>query len=239
VKNLIAESHDVASDLQPLTKIRSPKVRTDAPKVIVAPYDAHQFNYTQYTNRGEKFELADEPAITLYNEYFGSGMNTIVFQEMREARALAYSAGARLSEPTYKDDDYFFYARIGSQNDKLRDAVEAFDEIINNMPQSDRAFEIAKTALEGVLRTSRTNGSAVLNSWLAAQELGIDEPIDKLVYEKLPSLTMDDIVAIQQKYVKDRTYIYGILGDPADLDMNFLRTLGPVQNVTLEEVFGY
>ena len=239
VKNLIAESHDVAADLEPLQRIRSTRVRTDSPKVIVAPYDAHQFNYIQFTNRGEKFQLADEPAIALYNEYFGSGMNTIVFQEMREARALAYSAGARLASPTYKDDDYYFYARIGSQNDKLRDAVEAFDEIINNMPQSDRAFQIAKTAIEGVLRTSRTNGAAVLNSYIEAQELGIDEPIDKLVYEKLPSLTMDDVVAVQQKYVKDRTYIYGILGDPKDLDMNYLKTLGPVQNVTLDEIYGY
>ncbi|MBP5424703.1 MAG: insulinase family protein, partial [Prevotella sp.] len=206
---------------------------------VVAPYDARQFNYIQYTNRGEKFVLADEPAIALYNEYFGSGMNTIVFQEMREARALAYSAGARLSSPTYKSDDYYFMARIGSQNDKLKAAVEAFDEIINNMPQSDRAFEIAKTALDGVLRTNRTNGAAVLNSYLAAQDLGIDEPVDKLVYEKLQGLTMKDLVDIQQKYVKDRTYFYGILGDPADLDMNYLKTLGPVQNVTLDEIFGY
>ena len=166
-------------------------------------------------------------------------MNTIVFQEMREARALAYSAGARLVPPSYKDNNYYFMARIGSQNDKLKDAVEAFDEIINNMPQSDRAFEIAKTGIEGVLRTSRTNGAAVLNSYIAAKELGIDEPVDKLVYEKLPSLTMDDVVAIQQKYVKGRTYFYGILGDPKDLDMNYLRTLGPVQNVTLDEIFGY
>ena len=239
VKNLIAESHDVAADLEPLTRVHSAKLTTPSPKVFVAPYDARQFNYIQYTNRGEKFVLADEPAIALYNEYFGSGMNTIVFQEMREARALAYSAGARLASPTYKSDNYYFMARIGSQNDKLKAAVEAFDEIINNMPQSDRSFEIAKTALDGVLRTNRTNGAAVLNSYLAAQELGIDEPVDKLVYEKLQGLTMDDLVGIQQKYVKDRTYFYGILGDPADLDMNYLKTLGPVQNVTLDEIFGY
>ena len=50
---------------------------------------------------------------------------------------------------------------------------------------------------------------------------------------------MDDVLAVQQKYVKNRTYFYGILGDPKDLDMNYLKTLGPVQNVTLDEIFGY
>ena len=239
VRSMLAASHGVAGELEPLERVHAKKVATTSAKVIVAPYDAHQFNYIQYTDCGLGFELADEPAIALYNEYFGSGMNTIVFQEMREARALAYSAGARLSSPAYKGDGYYFYARIGSQNDKLQQAVEAFDEIINNMPESDRSFQIAKTSIEGVLRTSRTTGSDVLNSYVAAQELGLDEPVEKLVYEKLQGLTMDDILAVQKKYVKDRTYIYGILGDPADLDMKFLRTLGPVQNVSLEEVFGY
>jgi len=166
-------------------------------------------------------------------------MNTIVFQEMREARALAYSASAYLTSPSFKADDYYFYARIGSQNDKLQTAVEAFDSIINDMPQSEKAFAIAKSSLDGVLRTSRTTGASVLNSYLSDKELGLDEPMDKLIFDKLQGMTLQDLMGIQQKYVKDRTYVYGILGDPDDLDMDFLRTLGPVERLSLEDIFGY
>jgi hypothetical protein len=39
--------------------------------------------------------------------------------------------------------------------------------------------------------------------------------------------------------VKDRTYVYGVLGDIKDLDTKYLKTLGPVQVLSLEEIFGY
>ena len=239
VRNLLAEYHDVAGDLEPLVRKYPVRVLTPEPKVFIAPYDTRQFNYIQYSDRGEKFVMDDAPAIEVFNEYFGGGMNTVVFQEMREARALAYSAGAYLNPPSYTDDTYSFYARIGSQNDKLQTAVEAFDEIINNMPESQKSFDIAKSSLEGTLRTSRTTGMSVLNSYLSSQQLGLKEPVDKYVFEKLGAITLEDLSKTQQKWVKDRTYVYGILGDASGLDLNFLKTLGPVQQVTLEDIFGY
>ena len=45
--------------------------------------------------------------------------------------------------------------------------------------------------------------------------------------------------ATQQKWVKDRPYTYGILGDIKNLDLNFLKTLGPIRTVSQEEIFGY
>ena len=158
---------------------------------------------------------------------------------MRESRALAYSAGAYLTGPSYKGDSYAFRATIASQNDKLQKAVEGFDEIIEDLPLSPENLEIAKTALLGQLRTQRTTGAAVLQSYLNAQELGLTEPREKQVFEKVGSLTMGDLLETHARWIKDRTYWYAILGDPADLDMAFLKTLGPVQQVSLEEIFGY
>ena len=238
-KNVIAEHHKCSDNPEKLVKKYTKKQIIDKPQVFIAPYDSRQFNYIQYSDRGETFSMDDVPAIELFNEYFGGGMNTIVFQEMREARALAYSAGAYLSSPSYLDDTYSFYARIGSQNDKLKAAVEAFDLIINDMPQSDKSFEIAKTGLESVLRTSRTTGMSVLNSYLNAKELGLTEPLAKKVYDNLADMTMKDLVACQQKWIKGRTYIYGILGDAKDLDMKYLKSLGTVQQISLDELFGY
>ena len=238
-KKVIAEHHKCPDNLEKLVKKYTRKQIVDESKVFVAPYDSRQFNYIQYSDRGETFSMADVPAIELFNEYFGGGMNTIVFQEMREARALAYSASAYLSSPSYLDDSYCFYARIGSQNDKLKAAVQAFDLIINDMPQSDKSFQIAKTGLESVLRTNRTTGMSVLSSYLSAKELDLKEPLAKVVYDKLSDITMADLIACQQKWIKGRTYIYGILGDASDLDMDYLKTLGAVEQVSLDDIFGY
>ena len=231
-------AYDAAS-LAAVEKSRPVKRLTPETAVIIAPYDARQFNYFQYSDRGETLDLSQDPALDLFNEYYGGGMNAIVFQEMRESRALAYSAGARLTKPEFPGDTYAFYASIASQNDKLRQAVEAFDLIIEELPQSPENLEIAKAAILGQLRTRRVTGQAVLFSYLNAEELGLTEPREKQVFEKVGAMTMDDLLATHERWIKGRTYLYTLLGDPKDLDLDFLRTLGPVKIVPLEEIFGY
>ena len=235
----LAEVHPVPEKPEPVVRQRQPRLQTPEAIVIIAPYKARQFNYIQYSDRGESYNADAQPAITLFNEYFGGGMNGIVFQEMRESRALAYSAGGSLSAPSFKEDSYAFAATIGSQNDKLKAAVTAFDEIITDMPVSEKAFDIAKTAIISRLRTGRTTGIGVLNSYLNCEQVGISEPADRLVFAQVPGMTMEDLLATKRQWIEDRTYVYGILGDPEDLDMDFLRSLGPVKTVTLEEIFGY
>ena len=238
-EELLKANHKIAEDLKPLQKQYIKYQTVDQSKVYLAPYDAKQIRYIQYSNRGEKLDLAADPYLTLYNEYFGGGMNAIVFQEMREARGLAYSSSARLYMPSFKDDSYMYYAFIATQNDKMKTAIEAFDEIINDMPESENAFNIAKEALVSRIRTERISGRGVLSSYISDRELGITEPRSKQIFEVAQTLTFDDVKATQQKWVKDRTYVYGILGDIKDLDTAYLQTLGPVQVLTLEEIFGY
>ena len=238
VVSMVKEAHP-CDGLEPLVKTYAVKQLTPAAKVLLAPYQSRQFNYMQYSDRGETLDLAQDPYIDLFNEYYGGGMNAIVFQEMRESRALAYSAGAYLMGPSYRNDTYAFRATIASQNDKLKKAVDGFDEIIETLPEAPENLEIAKASILGRLRTQRTTGSSVLYSYLTAQELGLTEPREKQVYEKVASLTMDDLLATHARWIKGRPYVYAILGDASDLDMDFLRTLGPVQQVTLEDIFGY
>ena len=238
VIDLVKAAHP-AEGLEPLVKTYAFKQLTPAAKVVLAPYKSRQFNYMQYSDRGETLDLAQDPYLFLFNEYYGGGMNAIVFQEMRESRALAYSAGARVGYPAFQGDTYSFRATIASQNDKLQKAYEGFDEIIETLPESPENLEIAKVSILGRLRTERTIGSSVLYSYLTAQELGLTEPREKQVFEKVGELTMDDLLATHAKWVKGRPYVYAILGDPTDLDMDFLKTLGPVQQVSLEEIFGY
>ena len=231
--------HKTAENLQPLERKYTKGLEVDEINVVLAQYDAKQLYFMQYSDRGEKLDITDEPGITLYNEYFGGGMNTIVFQEMREARGLAYTAVAQLVSPYFLDGDYYYFAFIATQNDKMQKAIEAFDDIINNMPESQAAFDIAKEALITRIRTQRTVRDQVLWNYISDRELGLTEPLDKQIFEKVQDMTIEDVKAIQEKWVKDRSYTYGILGDIKDLDTGYLKTLGPVKTVSLEEIFGY
>ena len=233
------EHHNVPEELQPLEIKRLADVPTPENKVFIAEYDANQIYYIQYSNRGEKFDVANDANLDLYNEYFGGGMSSIVFQEMREARGLAYSARAYMSTPTYADGTYSFTAYIATQNDKMKQAIEAFDEIINTMPESEAAFNVAKESYINQVRTLRYTKASVLYAFINARDMGLDYDRARDVFEKVQTMTLDDVKAVQQQWVKDRNYYYLILGDSKNLDLNYLRTLGPITFLSQEQIFGY
>lgn len=233
------EHHNVPEELQPLEIKRLANVPTPENKVFIAEYDANQIYYIQYSNRGEKFDVANDANLDLYNEYFGVGMSSIVFQEMREARGLAYSADAYMSTPTYADGTYSFTAYIATQNDKMKQAIEAFDEIINTMPESEAAFNVAKESYINQVRTLRYTKASVLYAFINARDMGLDYDRARDVFEKVQTMTLDDVKAVQQQWVKDRNYYYLILGDSKNLDLNYLRTLGPITFLSQEQIFGY
>ena len=236
----INDTHNCPETLEPVAESNPYKYVVPAEnEVIIAPFDANQAVLYSISNMGEKYDPANVPAATMYNEYFGGGMNAIVFQEMREARGLAYSASARYRMPEDIDHEIIFQAAIQTQNDKLIDALAAFDEIINEMPVSEAAFKVAKEGLISSYRTSRTTKSDVLSAFETAEKLGLDYDIRKNVYDYALNATLDDVVKFQQDNIKDRKYRTVILGRTADMDLKALEKYGKVSFVTAEELFGY
>ena len=214
-------------------------LETPATKVLVAPYEAKQIYMAQISNLDKKYDPAIEPTRELYNEYFGGGMNSIVFQEMRETRGLAYSAWAGIMPPSYLKYPYTIRTQIATQNDKMIDAVNTFNDIINNMPESEAAFKLAKEGLINRMRTDRIIKSDIIWTYINAQDLGQSvDPRIKL-YNDVQTMTLTDIVDFQKEWVKGRTYVYCILGDKKDLDMNKLKAVGPIEELTQEQIFGY
>lgn len=236
----INKLHKTPETLTPIVKNEEFKqIISTENQVFIAPYDAKQIYMSAVSNRGELFDNNNYPIITLYNQYFGGGMNSIVFQEMREARGLAYSAGAGLREPDKAGKPYIYSTFIATQNDKAGDALDAFAEIINNMPQSENAFKLAKENLMTYLRTERVTKSDILWAYLEAQDLGLNADRRQQLYDQLESLTLEDVKAFQEKWVKDRTYTYCILGDVKDLDLKKIETYGKIKQLKPTETFGY
>ena len=166
-------------------------------------------------------------------------MNAIVFQEMRERRSLAYSAWAGYNAPSRKGKPYTYLSQIATQNDKLADALAAFDEIINVLPESEAAFQLAKTGLESRLRTERILNDDIAFTYIDNKDKGLDHDIRKDIFEALPTATLDKVVDFQKANVAGRTYYYGILAKPENIDIEALKKLGKVVILTQEDIFGY
>ncbi len=236
----VSKLHKTAKKLKPVIK-NSEFVQqiTKENKVFIAPYDAAQIYFVQVQNRGEKFDKNRNPLNIMYNSYFGGGMSGIVFQEMREARGLAYTARATVGAPHDLDKNYVTTAFIATQNDKMAQAMAAFEDIINNMPTSEANFKINKENLLTSLRTGRTTKSAVMNRYMSNKKLNLTEDTNKALFEAIQNMTLEDVIKYQQQYVKDGKWTYAILGREADLDLVELEKYGPITRLTLEEIFGY
>lgn len=203
-------------------------------------YNANQTYMREYF-RSEKFNFKNAPVINIFNEYFGGSMNAIVFQEMREKRSLAYSAQSFYSSPSDKDGYFVNHAIIATQNDKLVDALNAFNELFNEMPVAEANFQLAKDAQINNIRTQRTTKMGIINSYLTYEKMGysLKKNHSKELFEAYPAITMQDVVNFNHKYIKGQKKVYMCLGKESDMNFNELAKFGKVKKLTLEDIFGY
>ena len=218
---------------------RYTELQTKENEVWMAPYEAKNIYMMLYNNSGKGWNVEQQPMVYLFNEYFGTGMNGIVFQELRETRGLAYNASARYTTPSRVGGTESLQANIISQNDKMMDCVKAFNSIIDEMPQSDKAFELAKQASLKRIATERTTKFGIINAYLQARRLGLDFDIKERIYNALPKITLKEMVEFEKQAMAKKPLRYLILGDEKNLDMKGLEKIGKIKKVTTQEIFGY
>ena len=214
--------------------VKQPTTETE---VILAPYDAKNINMRMINSEMKPFDVDKLPVVSIFNEYFGGSMNAIVFQELREARGLAYNASAAYVTPSRKDDTEYYQQHIISQNDKLMDCIGVFKEITDSMPQNEANFATAQQSIMKSIAAARSTKAGPINKYLSAKEMGIDYDISKLYYEKIPALTLSDIQKFEEENIKGKPLRYLILGKESELDIEALEKLGPLKRVTLDDIF--
>lgn len=238
VSAIISKGHKTARKLAEAPQNRKRDMRsTTATEVLIAPYDAKNINMRMLSNENKPLSISSIPVATLFNEYFGGSMNAIVFQELREARGLAYNAWASYVTPRRTDDNEYYMQHIISQNDKMMDCISVFRQITDTLPQSGTLFNTAKQGLIKTLAANRTTKMGVINSYINAQQMGIDYDINKILYQQIPSMTLQDLVNFEESNIKGKPLRYLILGKESELDIPALEQLGTVKRLSLDDIF--
>jgi predicted Zn-dependent peptidase len=158
---------------------------------------------------------------------------------MRESKALAYSVFSNFQTPQRKEKAHYNMAYIGTQADKLPEAMAGMKALLTNMPESPTNFNTSKDAVIKKIQTERITKSGVLFSYERAQKLGLDYDIRQDIYKKVPSMSFNDIKNFQSKYIKGDKYTIMVLGDKNKLDIPTLEKYGKVTFLNLNDVFGY
>ena len=212
------------------------------PTIFIAPYKATQINLYGICNYGEKFNPKDRALVKLFDSYFGSGMSSIVFQDLREAKGLAYHADARHIFPYFNDKEPLYYeALIYTQNDKMIDAMNAYALILKDMPVSQKSFDVAKSNSLQNLATTRYTGESVIWYYLSMKRQGFDYDVNKDIYTNLKTLNLQSIIEYQKNNISGRKFNLGIIGNTEELDFKPIeeRAYGKIVRLTTQDIFGY
>ncbi|MEO8886900.1 MAG: insulinase family protein, partial [Mucilaginibacter sp.] len=209
-----------------------------ANKVLFANFDMVQAEI-YWLRPEEDYNPAIKPRIDLFNGYFGDGMSTVVFQTIRESKALAYSTAAQYQSAAKKDDRNVFFAYVGTQADKLNESITSMNELLNDLPESEKGIALAKDNIRKSLETERITEDDILLSYVKAKRRGLDYDDRKTTFDNLDKLNFADVKAFHDTELKGKPYIYCIVASDKKVSDDDLKKYGELVKPDLKQLFGY
>ena len=242
----------VATELQqtlPLAQCSRPKADTYRPlqqyaEPTVFFYDVPKSrqNYVVSYDAVSALPTAEERArFALWDEYFGGGMSSVLFQNVREFRSLAYSTdGKRITTSLvqHPQEPLGYITATGTQADKTLEALATIDSLLRQMPMKEENLEAARqSALNDIQNdypTFREMGAYVANQRMDGYHTDSHADMARL----LPAVNVQDVVQFHQQHIannKNRAWI--IIGDKKLTDLKALERYGKVVVLKKEDVY--
>lgn len=184
------------------------------------------------------WDPAAQARAALFNEYFGGGMSSLVFQELREARALAYSAWAYYVSAQHPEDPNLVIGQISCQPDKTVDAVSAFLDLFDDMPATQQRFTSAQQGLStqwGTERLSFRNVPAAVAKW---ERMGLKQDPRPLRLASLHELSLADLEQFHAARIKGTVRRISVVGDRDRIDLEALKKVGAFREIQPKDCFG-
>ena len=239
VAKVIKENHNVSGNYKDYPVAKEYVERDyDKTQVFFVNYPMTQV-LIELVSKDVKFDKSLLPISAMFNEYYGGSMSSIVFQEIREAKSLAYGCYAGYNEASKVDESNYVVGYLSTQPDKMKEALEALGELMNELKQSPESFEISRQAIISQINTERIIKSGIFWNYLANKELGIDNDYRKDVYEAVKNFTLDDATKFFNEHIQGKTFDIMIVGPKEKVDFNLLKTYGDVKELTVDEVFNF
>ncbi|MBP6447933.1 MAG: insulinase family protein [Saprospiraceae bacterium] len=236
----LKKAHKVAPKLKdyPPARKYEPAKTTDENNIYFVNYDMIQTDIS-LQRWDEAYDVKKTPIVAAFNEYYGGSMSSVVFQEIREAKALAYSTYGFYSPPVKKEDKYKAGFYVGTQADKLSQAFDAMNDLIQTMPESEKNWDIGRTSIKQNIEANRITKTNILFNYQTALKRGLNYDTRKDVYQSIDNITLADIKNFHGDHMKDKKWNIRVIGDKTKLNMSDLAKYGKVVELNLKDIFGY
>jgi Predicted Zn-dependent peptidases len=174
----------------------------------------------------------------MFSKYLGGGMSSVMFQEIREFRSLAYSAGASFTSPVWKDKNHksFFRVFMSTQNDKTADALSVLDSLQRNISFISGKIETTKNNLFNETANRHLPFRNVSTVIARMRRNGYDEDPTKYLVQYLDDIEIENIETFYKRQIKEKPVVYCIVGSAKKIDMKRLESMYQVVKVKKRDI---
>lgn len=185
--------------------------------------------------------MRERAIFKLWGEYFGGSMSSVLFQNVREFRSLAYSTGGNsftTSLMQHPSERQGYFTATGTQADKTLEAIITIDSLLRQMPMKEENLDAARQSVLNDIQNSyptfRTVGKYIANQLRDGYTSDPNTDIARI----LPDVTTQDIVRFHQQHIAPNQHrVWIVIGDKKLTDMKALSRFGKVVELKKEDVY--
>jgi predicted Zn-dependent peptidase len=172
------------------------------------------------------YDIKEDVGYDAFNQYFSGGFSGLVMNEIREKRSMAYTAYGYVSTPSIAGKDSYLFGYVGTQGDKVADAIDVFMGLLTDMPAPENAeerMENIRTYLHQSALTAKPGmraKSQVFEQW---KKLGYTDDPAKVNMTTIDNLTYEDIKAFYEANIKGKPVTIVVIGDPKTIDQKAIQ----------------
>lgn len=196
----------------------------EKPTVLFLPNsDVQQADLYFYIN-GQPYDIASDVYSDAFNQYFSGGFSGIVLNEIRTKRSMAYTAYGVNQTPSLTGKNTYFIGYVGTQSDKVVDAINVYMDLLTTMPADTTRMEAIRAALKQAAQTAKPSMRGKASTFEAWKRLGYNDDPAKVNAEKIDNLTYEQIEAFYKENIQGKPITIILMGDPKKIDLKAIQT---------------
>lgn len=196
----------------------------DKPTVLFLPNSNVQQADLYFYINGRPYDISSDVASDAFNQYMSGGFTGVIMNEIRVKRSMAYSAYGVDATPSLPGKDCYFYGYVGTQSDKVVDAINVYMDILADMPKDSTNLASLKAALKQAAQTAKPSMRGKASTYEYWQRLGYTDDPSKVNAEAIDAITFNDIEKFYEDNIKGKPVTIILMGDPKKIDLKAIQT---------------
>ena len=200
------------------------RVEYDKPTILFLPNGDVQQADLYFYIAGRPYDISSDVASDAFNQYMSGGFTGIIMNEIRVKRSMAYTAYGVNATPILPGKDCYFYGYVGTQSDKVADAISVYMDILTDMPKDSTQIDALRAALKQAAQTAKPSMRGKAATFERWQRLGYTDDPAKVNAAAIDAVQFNDIEKFYEENIKGKPVTIILMGDPKKIDLKAIQT---------------